>query len=71
MITEGSGLVLPIQVCSPFKMISIITVFQLVKMEKYLQRKREVLLVCTTGRCNMVKGISGFNITSFRKQHIV
>lgn len=40
MITEGSGLVLPIQVYSPFKMISI-TVFQLVKMERYLAKKEE------------------------------
>lgn len=54
MITEGSGLVLPIQVYSSFKMISIITVFQLVKMEKY-SAKREVLLVCTIGWCNMVR----------------
>lgn len=35
MIPEGSGLSFPIQVGSPFKIISIITVFQLAKVEDY------------------------------------
>lgn len=36
VITEGSALVLPVQVYSLFPVISIITVFQLAKMEQYL-----------------------------------
>lgn len=67
MITEGSGLVLPLQVCSPFKMISVTAAFQPVEMEKCSAEKEEDGLhswpVC------MAEGISDLSIASFRKQH--
>lgn len=51
MITEGSDLVLPVQVYSLFK--KIIIVFQLAKMEEYLAKKEGgiagfVQLTCVT-----------------------
>lgn len=68
--TEGSGLVLPAQICSPFKMISITAAFQLVKVEKYSAEKEEGVGLHSWPVC-MAEGISDLSTASFRKQHSV
>lgn len=62
--TEGSGLVSPAQVCSPFRMISTTAEFELVEMESAQQGKGKGL-VC------VAEGISDLSIAACRKQHSV